>query len=55
MGHLARAESTSGAALRQAMISYSWRILGLSIVISLLTATLIFGALQWQRVLRWFG
>ena len=36
--------------LRQAMISYSWRILGLSIVISLVTATLIFGALQWLLV-----
>ena len=31
--------------LRQAMIAYSWRILGLSIVISLVTATLIFLAL----------
>ena len=36
--------------LRQAMISYSWRILGLSIVISLVTATLIFLALQWLLV-----
>jgi signal transduction histidine kinase len=36
--------------LREAMISYSWRILGLSIVISLVTATLIFGALQWLLV-----
>ncbi|MEZ5832119.1 MAG: HAMP domain-containing sensor histidine kinase [Dongiaceae bacterium] len=36
--------------LRQAMISYSWRILGLSIVISLVTAALIFGALQWLLV-----
>jgi signal transduction histidine kinase len=36
--------------LREAMISYSWRILGLSIVISLITATLIFGALQWLLV-----
>ena len=35
------------APLRQEMIAYSWRILGLSIVISLVTATLIFGALQW--------
>ena len=36
--------------LRQAMISYSWRVLGLSIVISLVTAALIFGALQWLLV-----
>jgi signal transduction histidine kinase len=36
--------------LREAMISYSWRILGLSIVISLVTATLIFLALQWLLV-----
>ncbi len=35
------------APLRQEMIAYSWRILGLSIVISLVTATLIFLALQW--------
>ena len=38
------------APLRQAMISYSWRILGLSIVISLLTAAMIFGALQWLLI-----
>ncbi|HEX6118001.1 MAG TPA: HAMP domain-containing sensor histidine kinase [Dongiaceae bacterium] len=38
------------APLRQAMISYSWRILGLSIVISLVTAALIFGALQWLLI-----
>jgi hypothetical protein len=38
------------APLRQAMISYSWRILGLSIVISLATATMIFGALQWLLI-----
>lgn len=38
------------APLRQAMISYSWRILGLSIVISLVTATLIFLALQWLLI-----
>ncbi len=38
------------APLRQAMISYSWRILGLSIVISLVTASLIFGALQWLLI-----
>ena len=36
--------------LRQAMISYSWRILGLSILISLVTAALIFAALQWLLV-----
>jgi signal transduction histidine kinase len=36
--------------LREAMISYSWRILGLSIVISLVTAALIFAALQWLLV-----
>ena len=41
---------TTGTPLRQAMISYSWRILGLSIVISLVTATLIFGALQWLLI-----
>lgn len=33
--------------LRQAMIAYSWRIVGLSVVISLITAALVFGALQW--------
>ncbi len=38
------------APLRQAMIAYSWRILGLSIVISLITATLIFTALQWLLI-----
>lgn len=38
------------APLRQAMISYSWRILGLSIVISLVTASLIFAALQWLLI-----
>jgi signal transduction histidine kinase len=38
------------APLRQAMISYSWRIIGLSIVISLVTAALIFGALQWLLI-----
>jgi signal transduction histidine kinase len=36
--------------LRQAMIAYSWRILGVSIVISLITAGLIFGALQWLMI-----
>lgn len=34
-------------ALREAMIAYSWRILGLSVVISLITAALVFMALQW--------
>ena len=38
------------APLRQAMIAYSWRVLGLSIVISLVTATLIFAALQWLLI-----
>jgi signal transduction histidine kinase len=38
------------APLRQAMISYSWRVIGLSIVISLVTAALIFGALQWLLI-----
>lgn len=38
------------APLRQAMIGYSWRILGLSIVISLITASLIFTALQWLLI-----
>ena len=33
--------------LREGMIAYSWRILGLSIVISLITASLIFAAFQW--------
>jgi signal transduction histidine kinase len=36
--------------LRQAMISYSWRILGISVVISLTTAALVFAALQWLIV-----
>lgn len=36
--------------LRQAMIAYSWRILGLSVVISLITAALVFAALQWLIV-----
>jgi signal transduction histidine kinase len=34
------------APLRKAMISYSWRILGLSILISFVTAAMIFAALQ---------
>lgn len=33
--------------LRQAMIAYSWRILGISVVISLTTAGLVFASLQW--------
>lgn len=33
--------------LRQAMIAYSWRVVGVSVVISLITAALVFGALQW--------
>lgn len=33
--------------LHQAMIAYSWRVLGVSVVISLLTAALIFASLQW--------
>lgn len=37
--------------LRKAMIAFGWRILGLSIVISLITATLVFLALQWLMVL----
>lgn len=39
------------APLREAMIAFGWRILGLSIVISLITATLVFLALQWLMVL----
>ena len=37
------------APLREAMIAFGWRILGLSIVISLITATLVFLALQAMR------
>ena len=36
--------------LRQGMIAYSWRILGLSIVISLITAALVYLSLQWLIV-----
>jgi signal transduction histidine kinase len=36
--------------LRQGMIAFSWRILGLSIVISLITAALVYLALQWMIV-----
>lgn len=38
------------APLRQAMINYSWRILGLSLIISLFTAALVFIALRWLLV-----
>jgi len=37
--------------LRQAMIAYSWRVLGFSIALSLTTAALIFAALQWLMIL----
>ncbi len=36
--------------MREAMIDFSWRILGLSIVISLVTAALVFFSLQWLMV-----
>ncbi|HEX9464971.1 MAG TPA: HAMP domain-containing sensor histidine kinase [Alphaproteobacteria bacterium] len=36
--------------LRSGMLAYSWRILGLSIVISLITAALVFLSLQWLIV-----
>ena len=39
------------APMRESMISYSWRILGLSIVISMFTAALVFLSLQWLMVL----
>ena len=38
------------APMRQNMIDFSWRIMGLSIVISLFTATLVFLSLQWLMV-----
>jgi signal transduction histidine kinase len=38
------------APLRQQMIDYSWRLLGLSIVISLIAATLVYLTLQWMLV-----
>src|SRR5262249_27530617 len=38
------------APLRLEMVAYSWRILGLSLVISFATATLVFLALQWLMV-----
>ncbi|HVO03763.1 MAG TPA: HAMP domain-containing sensor histidine kinase [Candidatus Cybelea sp.] len=53
MGHSPRAPDTvievvlDEQPLREAIIAYSWRVLGVSIVISLITATLIFLALQW--------
>ncbi|MPY71104.1 MAG: sensor histidine kinase [Alphaproteobacteria bacterium] len=40
----------SEAPLRMAMLDFSWRILALSIVISLITASLVFLALQWLFV-----
>jgi signal transduction histidine kinase len=53
MGHSPRAPDTlvevvlDEQPLHEAMVAFSWRVLGLSIVISLITATLIFLALQW--------
>lgn len=53
LGHSPRAPDTvvevvlDEQPLQAAMIDYSWRVLGLSIVISLITATFIFLALQW--------
>jgi signal transduction histidine kinase len=38
------------APLRAAMVDFSWRILGLSIVISLITAGLVFLALRWLLI-----
>lgn len=38
------------APMRMAMIDFSWRILGLSIVISVFTAALVFFSLQWLMV-----
>lgn len=38
------------APLRQAMIAYSWRILQLSVIISLVTAALVYLSLQWLMV-----
>ena len=38
------------ALMRQNMIDFSWRIMGLSIVISLFTAALVFLSLQWLMV-----
>lgn len=39
------------APLHEAMVAFAWRIFGLSIVISLITATLVFLALHWLMVL----
>lgn len=39
------------APLRDAMVAFAWRILGLSIMISLITATLVYLALHWLIVL----
>lgn len=36
--------------MRKAMIAYSWRILGLSLLISFITAGLVFASLQWLMV-----
>jgi signal transduction histidine kinase len=36
--------------LRDAMIGYSWRILGLSVLISLVTAALVYASLHWLMV-----
>lgn len=41
---------TDEAPMRMAMIDFSWRILGLSIVISIFTAALVFFSLQWLMV-----
>lgn len=38
------------APLRAAMVGYGWRILGLSVIISLFTAALVFLSLQWLMV-----
>lgn len=52
MGHSPRSPDTlvevvlDEGPLHEAMVAYSWRVLGLSIVISMITATLIFLALQ---------
>jgi signal transduction histidine kinase len=53
LGHSPRAPDTvvevvlDEKPLHDAMIAYSWRVLGVGIVISLVTATLIFLSLQW--------
>lgn len=38
------------APLRQAMLAYSWRILALSLIISFITACLVFVSLQWLLI-----